>query len=112
MEARSLSLSDAPQNRDAFRLDGKVAVVTAAAQEIAASGGDAKSYACDISDQAHAREAFDKLARQERLDILVNNAGVSHIGTVETTSEADFDRLFRINVKGVYNCTYAAIGHM
>src|SRR5205085_5653611 len=55
---------------------------------------------------------FDKLARQERLHILVNNAGVSHIGTVETTSEADFDRLFRINVKGVYNCTYSAIGHM
>ena len=42
----------------------------------------------------------------------MNNAGVSHIGTVETTSEADFDRLFRINVKGVYNCTYSAIGHM
>ena len=84
----------------------------AAAQEIAASGSDAKAFACDVSDQACAKEAFNKLARQGRLDILVNNAGVSHIGTVETTSEADFDRLFRINVKGVYNCTYAAIGHM
>jgi 2-keto-3-deoxy-L-fuconate dehydrogenase len=84
----------------------------AAAQEIAASGSDAKAFACDVSDQARAKEVFNKLARQGRLDILVNNAGVSHIGTVETTSEADFDRLFRINVKGVYNCTYAAIGHM
>jgi 2-keto-3-deoxy-L-fuconate dehydrogenase len=84
----------------------------AAAQEIAASGGDAKAYPCDVSDQAAAREVLGKLARQGRLDILVNNAGVSHIGTVETTSEADFDRLFRINVKGVYNCIYAAIGHM
>jgi 2-keto-3-deoxy-L-fuconate dehydrogenase len=84
----------------------------AAAQEIVASGGDAKAYPCDVSDQATVREVFGKLARQGRLDILVNNAGVSHIGTVETTSEADFDRLFRINVKGVYNCIYAAIGHM
>jgi 2-keto-3-deoxy-L-fuconate dehydrogenase len=84
----------------------------AAAQEITASGGDAKAYVCDVSDQASTREVFDRLARQERLDILVNNAGVSHIGTVETTTEADFDRVFRINVKGVYNCTYAAIGHM
>ena len=84
----------------------------AAAQEITASGGDAKAYVCDVSDQARTREVFDRLARHERLDILVNNAGVSHIGTVETTTEADFDRVFRINVKGVYNCTYAAIGHM
>ncbi|MES1161250.1 MAG: SDR family oxidoreductase, partial [Bacteroidota bacterium] len=42
-------------------------------------------------------------------DILVNSAGVSHVGTVETTSEADFDRLYQVNVKGVYNCLYAAI---
>jgi 2-keto-3-deoxy-L-fuconate dehydrogenase len=144
VETRSLALSSASQHRDAFRLDGKVAVITgagsgigraiaqrfaqqgaairildldekagnAAAREIAASGGDAKAYACDVSDQARTRELFDKLARQRRLQILVNNAGVSHIGTVETTSEVDFDRLFRINVKGVYNCTHAAIGHM
>lgn len=91
-------------------LDEKAANATA--QAIAASGGDAKVYGCDVSDQARTREAFDQLARRERLDILVNNAGVSHIGTVETTSEADFDRLFRVNVKGVYNCTHAAIGHM
>ncbi len=84
----------------------------AAAQEITAAGGNAKTYVCDVSDQARTREVFDRLARHERLDILVNNAGVSHIGTVESTTEADFDRVFRINVKGVYNCTYAAIGHM
>jgi NAD(P)-dependent dehydrogenase (short-subunit alcohol dehydrogenase family) len=144
VEARSLSLSGSPQHRDAFRLDGKVAVITGAAsgigraiarrfaqqgaavrildldekaanataREITACGADARAEACDVSDQSAAKEVFDKLARQERLNILVNNAGVSHIGTVETTTEADFDRLFRINVKGVYNCTFAAIGHM
>ena len=42
----------------------------------------------------------------------MNNAGVSHIGTVETTTEADFDRIFRINTKGVYNCLFATIPHM
>jgi NAD(P)-dependent dehydrogenase (short-subunit alcohol dehydrogenase family) len=144
VEARSLALSAAPQHCDAFRLDGKVAVITVAAsgigraiarrfahqgaavrildleenaakvaaQEIVASGGNAKSYACDVSDHRSVKQVFDKLARQERLHILVNNAGVSHIGTVETTTEADFERLFRINVKGVYNCIYAAIGRM
>ena len=42
----------------------------------------------------------------------MNNAGVSHIGTVETTTGEDFDRLYRVNVKGVYHCTRAVIGGM
>jgi len=42
----------------------------------------------------------------------VNNAGVSHVGNIETTTEQDFDRIFRVNVKGYYNCIRAVIGHM
>jgi NAD(P)-dependent dehydrogenase (short-subunit alcohol dehydrogenase family) len=84
----------------------------AAAQEIAASGGSARAYTCDVCDQASTMEVFAKIAREGPLDILVNNAGVSHIGTVESTTEADFDRIFRVNVKGVYNCLRAAIAHM
>jgi NAD(P)-dependent dehydrogenase (short-subunit alcohol dehydrogenase family) len=42
----------------------------------------------------------------------VNNAGVAHVGNLENTSEEDFDRIFRINVKGVYNCMHAAMGSM
>ena len=84
----------------------------AAAEEITKSGGDAKAYACDVSDQAGAKAVFDKIASEGRLDILVNNAGVSHIGTVESTTEADFDRIFLVNVKGVYNCLQAAVAHM
>jgi len=84
----------------------------AAAQQISTSGGDAKAFACDVSDQAAAKQVLDILARKERLHILVNNAGVSHVGSLETTTEAEFDRLVRIKVKGVYNCMYAAIGHM
>jgi len=83
-----------------------------AAQQISTGGGDAKAFACDVSDQAAAKQVLNALARKERLQILVNNAGVSHVGSLETTTEAEFDRLFRINVKGVYNCMYAAIGHM
>jgi NAD(P)-dependent dehydrogenase (short-subunit alcohol dehydrogenase family) len=44
-----------------------------------------------------------------KLDILVNSAGVSHIGKADTTSEQDFDRVYQVNVKGVYNCLFAAI---
>lgn len=44
-----------------------------------------------------------------KIDTLINNAGVSHIGKVETTTEADFDRLFQVNVKGMFNCIKACL---
>lgn len=58
------------------------------------------------------RVVRDTLDRFGRIDILVNNAGVSHIGTATTTSEADMDRLYAVNVKGVYLCSQAAIPRM
>jgi NAD(P)-dependent dehydrogenase (short-subunit alcohol dehydrogenase family) len=75
-------------------------------KEIEGKGGKAKGLVTDVSNQQQVGEQFKSLPR---LDILVNSAGVSHIGTVETTTEADFDRLFRVNVKGIYNCMQAAI---
>lgn len=44
-----------------------------------------------------------------KIDVLINNAGISHIGKVETTSEDDFDRLFQVNVKGMFNCIKAVL---
>ncbi|NHE58354.1 SDR family NAD(P)-dependent oxidoreductase [Cyclobacterium plantarum] len=64
----------------------------------------------DVSDQEQVKEVIDSI--EGNLDVLVNNAGVSHIGNLETTEEADLDRLFAVNVKGVYNCSRAVIGRM
>jgi NAD(P)-dependent dehydrogenase (short-subunit alcohol dehydrogenase family) len=47
-----------------------------------------------------------------RIDILVNSAGIAHIGKLETTSEADLDRVYQVNVKGVYNTMHEVIGPM
>ena len=69
-------------------------------------GAGAVVKAADVADQAKTTALFESLPQ---LDILVNSAGVSHIGTAESTSEADFDRLYNVNVKGVYNCLHAAI---
>ena len=55
---------------------------------------------------------FDELFQHERVHILINNAGVSHIGTVESTTEEDFDRVVRVNIKGFYNCMHAVVPHM
>lgn len=81
------------------------------AEEIKIDGGQAQAHAVDVSDQAQVIDTVNRIADQGHIHILVNNAGVSHIGRVDTTTEADFDRIFRINVKGVYNCLYAVIPH-
>ena len=80
--------------------------------KIAQSGGRAAVQVCDVVNQANVAAAFQKIFAEARVDILVNNAGVSHIGTLESTSEADFDRIFNVNVKGIYNCMHATVGHM
>ena len=76
------------------------------AEEIEAAGGKAAAGQADVSNQ---QEVVALFAGLPRLDILVNSAGISHIGTVESTSEGDMDRLYKVNVKGVYNCIHAAV---
>jgi NAD(P)-dependent dehydrogenase (short-subunit alcohol dehydrogenase family) len=87
-------------------VDINKAEAEAVVKEIEGAGGKASAVAVDVSDQGKVDAAFAGLGS---LDILVNSAGVSHIGTAESTSEADFDRLYKVNVKGVYNCLRAAI---
>lgn len=44
-----------------------------------------------------------------KLNVLINNAGISHIGTAESTSEEDFDRVYAVNVKGMFHCIKASL---
>ena len=83
-----------------------------AAREIVDSGGAAEARACDVSDAESVREAFDGIFSRGRVHLLVNCAGVAHVGSVTTTSEEDFDRILRINVRGIYLCLRAAVVHM
>jgi len=82
-------------------------------ERIAAAGGKSATISCNVADQAGVMQAFEQVVEKSgKLDILVNNAGIAHIGTVETTEEADFDKVYQVNVKGVYNCLKAAVKHM
>jgi len=81
-------------------------------RHIGENGGLAAAFACDVTEQAKVKEVFSQIFAREKVKILVNNAGVSHIGNVESTTEADFDRVFRVNVKGYYNCMHPCVGHM
>jgi NAD(P)-dependent dehydrogenase (short-subunit alcohol dehydrogenase family) len=81
--------------------------------EIAAAGGKAIALACDVSLASDCESAVAAVEKTlGPLDILINNAGVGTTGTVLTTSEADFDRLMTVNVKGTYLMSRAALALM
>ncbi|HSS98641.1 MAG TPA: SDR family NAD(P)-dependent oxidoreductase, partial [Terriglobales bacterium] len=80
--------------------------------EIRAEGGQAEAETCDIGDQAQVDSVFQRISQRGKVQILVNSAGVVHIGTLESTTAQDFERVLRVNVTGMYNCLRACIGHM
>jgi len=91
-------------------LDLDEAAARRTADEIGAAGGQAAAIVCDVADSRQVPRVFDRIvAGHDRIDILVNNAGIAHVGTIERTTERDFDRLFAVNVKGVYLCARAAV---
>ncbi len=117
-----------------FRLDGRCALVTggasgigeatcrvlaaagasifitdidrARAERLAAELTGASPLICDITDEQAVRRMF---AGIPRLDVLVNNAGIGLVGNIEETDLADFQRLFRVNVEGMFLVTKYAL---
>jgi NAD(P)-dependent dehydrogenase (short-subunit alcohol dehydrogenase family) len=77
--------------------------------EITANGNTAEALTLDVTNQGAVTTAFEKL---KSLDILVNCAGISHIGSATSTNETDFEKVFQVNVKGVYNCLQAGVNVM
>src|SRR5260370_17006699 len=79
----------------------------AAAQRTAAgirdAGGDAADLRVDVTDEAQTRAAADAtLTHYGRIDVLFNNAGIPGVGSVEETDPDLFDRVMRVNVRGVF----------
>lgn len=79
------------------------------AAALRAEGFSARAHACDVADLTAVQAVFAGIGP---LHILVNNAGVAHIGNAENTAPEDFDRVFSVNVRGVYHCLHAAIPHL
>ena len=78
-----------------------------------AAGGSAEALRLDVTMEDDARRVAEVVHRQhQRLDILVNNAGIGHVGAMPTTSGADLDRLYAVNVRGVFNVTKAFLPAM
>ncbi|MBI3743886.1 MAG: SDR family NAD(P)-dependent oxidoreductase [Chloroflexi bacterium] len=75
-----------------------------------AAGGQGEFLALDVTKESEC-ETVGRAVRERfgRLDVLVNNAGIGHVGTALTTTGADMDRLYAVNVRGAFNVTKAFI---
>jgi len=85
----------------------------AVAAAIRDDGGSASFLLLDVTDEAACAEAAAAVhAAHSRLDVLVNNAGIGHVGTLAQTDGDDLDRLYAVNVRGVFNVTRAFVPGM
>lgn len=103
----------AQQGAEVFILDLNKSAAEEVAKAIQAKGGKAHAMDVNVADHKQTKDVVAAIAQQAgRVDILVNSAGVSHIGRLDNTAEEDFDRVFNVNVKGVYNMMQAVIYQM
>ena len=111
---RAAALRMAQEGAAVAVLDLDETVGAALVAEIVAAGGDAAFWTCNVASEAEVARVIDAVVtRFGRLDVLVNNAGVSGVNkpTHEVT-EAEWDWVQAINVKGVFFCTKHAIPHL
>lgn len=106
---RAIALVFAQQGAHVHILDLSEKQAMVVTNEIHVNGGSASAHAVDVSDQHQVESVFNEIGT---VHILVNSAGISHIGKADTTSSEDFDRVYNVNVRGVYNCIHAAIPFM
>jgi len=103
---RAIATLFAKQGAEVHIIDLTIESAKDTLDEILKEGGTAFSHACNVANQEEVSATFEKIGN---INILINNAGIAHVGKVDTTPVADFDRVMEVNVKGVYNCLFAAI---
>jgi NAD(P)-dependent dehydrogenase (short-subunit alcohol dehydrogenase family) len=96
----------AQQGATVYVLDVNLEQANATVQQIEKNKGQAKAVAVDVTNQVAMKKVYEEMGS---IHIMVNCAGISHIGHATNTSEQDFEKIFQVNVKGVYNSLYAGI---
>ena len=110
-QAIALALAKQGAFVDVLEIDGQAAGETV--EQIRSAGGQAEATQCDVADHSQVQDVFDALGQARGgLDCLVNNAGIAHVGNITDTSEADFDRVMSVNLKGVFNCLKGGVRQM
>jgi 2-keto-3-deoxy-L-fuconate dehydrogenase len=96
-----------------FATDLNPVTAAATAQYIACEGGRAHAILLDVTNEETCRAVAKTVIETDgRLDVLVNSAGIGHVGTMVTTTGADLDALYAVNVRGVFNVSKAFLPSM
>ena len=103
---KAIAIIFAKQGAQVELLDMNEQGLQETAKEITDAGGTAQPHMADVTNQSAIKLLFEKIGQ---IDLLVNCAGISNIGKADNTSEEDFDKVFKVNVKGIYNCLHEAI---
>jgi len=109
---RAISMLFAKQGARIFILDVDEKASAETLDQIQKAGGIADYILCPVDREVAVQNAVLSIVSKQVPDILVNNAGIAHIGNIENTSSSDFDKLFSVNVKGLFHMVKACIPHM
>lgn len=95
------------EGSDVYFIDSNGLLGRQIAKEFQEKGKSVTFLEVDIREESQVQTAVQSIPG--KLDVLVNNAGISHIGNLASTSLADFERLFAVNVSGMFLCSQAAL---
>ncbi len=96
-----------------YVVDRDLPAAQSTVERIRAAQGRADALVCDVSKEADAARVVEEVrVDSPHLDILVNNAGIGHVGTLLQTTVEDLDRLYAVNVRGVFNLSKAFLPGM
>jgi len=107
---RAIALEFAREGANVALTGRRLEKLKVVAGEIKKQGGGAKAIECDVTRARDAERAVRETAKQfGKLDVLVNNAGILSVATVEGISEAEWDRVMTVNLKGPFLMSRAAL---
>lgn len=110
---RAIATRLAGEGADLVLFDLDASALTETAEIISAAGPAVTTVVGDVADHAAVAENVGQVLQDKgRLDVLVNNAGIAAVGNLEACDEEELDRIYRVNVKGVYNLLHAVVPAM
>jgi 2-keto-3-deoxy-L-fuconate dehydrogenase len=95
------------EGSDVYFIDSNGLLGRQVAKEFQEKGKSVTFLEVDIREESQVQDAIQSIP--SKLDVLINNAGISHIGNLASTTLADFERLFAVNVSGMFLCSQAVL---